>query len=167
MRLPLRSKVVKRCREGHEMSLEWRSCPRCTGKVAVTETRDILDATIVHGVPAAPRIAAKSAPAFLARLTYENGPRAGETIDLLAGRAKLGKAPKPDGDARLVTLEDAYLSRDHAAVTSGAGGVVLVDLGSTNGTFVNGRKVERAILADGDELRLGQISFRVTLGSPA
>lgn len=150
------------------MHLEWRSCPRCTGRVAVVESRDMLDATIVGGLPAVPRpVPQRAALAYLARLTYETGPKTGETIDLLAGRAKMGKAPKPEGDARLVTLEDTYLSRDHAAVTAGAGGVVLVDLGSTNGTFVNGRRVERAILAEGDELRLGQITFRVTLGSPA
>lgn len=164
MALPFRSKVVKRCREGHEMSLEWRSCPKCTGRVAVTESRDMLDATIIHGMPVASRATTSAGPAFIARLTYESGPKTGETIDLFAGRVKLGKAPKAEGEARLVTLEDTYLSRDHAAVTAGAGGVVLVDLGSTNGTFVNGRRVERAILAEGDELRLGQISFRVTLG---
>jgi hypothetical protein len=168
MRFPFGKKVVKRCPKGHEMALEWRSCPRCTGSTTVTETRDILDATVVVGAPPAPgRRPAASVPESLVRLTVTAGARAGETLDLNAGRVKLGKAPKPETDVRLITLDDGYMSRDHAALTVGPAGAVLVDLGSTNGTFVNGARVERALLSEGDEIRLGQTTLLVTRSTSA
>lgn len=49
------------------------------------------------------------------------------------------------------------VSRKHARLVSGADGEAeVVDLDSRNGTFVNGRRVERAVLRDGDEIRFGQ-----------
>ena len=47
------------------------------------------------------------------------------------------------------------VSRDHAELRRTPGGWVLVDRTSTNGTFVNGVRVHRAHVADGDEIRLG------------
>lgn len=48
------------------------------------------------------------------------------------------------------------ISRRHAALERLDGGWLLVDRASTHGTFVNGRRVERAILADGDHVDLGR-----------
>ena len=61
------------------------------------------------------------------------------------------------------------MSRDHFALEAGVAAVVLRDLGSTNGTHVNGSRVDRHILADGDLVRAGETSFRVrlSLGSPS
>lgn len=53
-----------------------------------------------------------------------------------------------------VTLNDPSVSRMHAVLETGAEPAVR-DLGSTNGTFVNGERVERKSLRDGDELRFG------------
>jgi pSer/pThr/pTyr-binding forkhead associated (FHA) protein len=38
----------------------------------------------------------------------------------------------------------------------------VIDLGSTNGTYVNGQRVERSALKDGDRLRVGRVEFAVT-----
>ncbi|WCB93760.1 hypothetical protein DSM104299_02476 [Baekduia alba] len=48
------------------------------------------------------------------------------------------------------------VSRRHAALQRVDGGWLLVDRASTHGTFVNGRRVDRAILADGDHVDLGR-----------
>ncbi len=53
------------------------------------------------------------------------------------------------------------ISRKHAQVDVEADGLVVSDLGSSNGTFVNGKKIERADLKVGDELRLDNIRFLV------
>ena len=58
------------------------------------------------------------------------------------------------------------MSQKHAEVRPKDGGYVLKDLGSTNGTFVNGRRVTACELQDGDEIRTGNSIFTVTIGTP-
>jgi hypothetical protein len=60
-----------------------------------------------------------------------------------------------------VRIADATLSREHARFTLAEGSVLVEDLGSTNGTWVGGRRVERATLAGGDEVMLGKLTARV------
>ncbi len=62
-----------------------------------------------------------------------------------------------------VRLEDSHVSRRHAIVAlrgDGPGGVRVLDDRSSNGTFVNGRRVTTAQLSDGDVLRFGRAVFR-------
>ena len=58
-------------------------------------------------------------------------------------------------DACTITLTDGAISRRHAVLRGDSGTVTVEDLGSRNGTFVNGRRVRRAELAAGDTIRLG------------
>ncbi len=59
-------------------------------------------------------------------------------------------------------LDQPLVSRRHARVERTADGLVARDLGSTNGTFVNGARVQGAMtIADGDELRVGSARFLV------
>jgi pSer/pThr/pTyr-binding forkhead associated (FHA) protein len=55
-----------------------------------------------------------------------------------------------------VRFLEPTVSRDHAALQRVAGGWLVVDHRSTHGTFVNGRRVDRAIVHDGDTLALGR-----------
>ena len=59
-----------------------------------------------------------------------------------------------------VTLADRMVSKRHAAVGRVKGRIVVKDLGSRNGTFVNGDKVEKAILVSGDRLKVGNAVLR-------
>ena len=54
-----------------------------------------------------------------------------------------------------VRLADSGVSRQHAEIRLTGGGAMLVDLGSTNGTMVNGRRVGQVELADGDRITIG------------
>jgi pSer/pThr/pTyr-binding forkhead associated (FHA) protein len=54
-----------------------------------------------------------------------------------------------------VIIRDASLSRRHARFQVVGADVMVEDLGSTNGTLVNGRRVSRQALADGDVIRIG------------
>jgi uncharacterized protein YkwD len=59
-----------------------------------------------------------------------------------------------------VVLDDTTVSRRHATITRQPGGFELADLGSTNGTFVNGRQVRKPIaVKSGDEIRFGSARF--------
>jgi hypothetical protein len=64
----------------------------------------------------------------------------------------LGRLPDCD-----LTLNDANVSRRHAEIRPMGDGFVLIDLGSTNGSKVNGMRVVQHELADGDELTFGSI----------
>ena len=59
-----------------------------------------------------------------------------------------------------VPLPDRTVSKRHAVIGRVRGQAVVKDLGSRNGTFVNGQKVEKAILACGDRLKFGSVMLR-------
>ena len=67
----------------------------------------------------------------------------------------IGRLPECD-----VVLADPNVSRRHAEVRRAGTGFVVVDLGSTNGTKVNGAGVKERRLADGDEITVGGTKIR-------
>jgi hypothetical protein len=73
----------------------------------------------------------------------------GETV------VSIGRLPEST-----LVLEDPNVSRQHAEIRPSGTGFVLADLGSTNGSKVNGIKVSERVLQDGDELTFGGTSFR-------
>jgi pSer/pThr/pTyr-binding forkhead associated (FHA) protein len=62
-----------------------------------------------------------------------------------------------------VVLAEATISRAHAAIGFDSNAFFVQDLGSTNGTLVNGTKVDRQELEPGDEIRMGRLVIGVTL----
>ncbi|MFJ9605572.1 FHA domain-containing protein [Kitasatospora sp. NPDC101176] len=62
-------------------------------------------------------------------------------------------------------LHDASVSRQHAELRHEGGGWVLYDLGSTNGTHVNGRRIAGGVrVRAGDQVRFGNLEFRLASG---
>lgn len=59
-------------------------------------------------------------------------------------------------------VDAALVSRLHCRLTAGATELQVHDLDSTNGTFVNGKRVTRASLKEGDELAVGRVTFTVS-----
>ena len=56
-----------------------------------------------------------------------------------------------------LVIAEATISRAHAAIGYDLDGFYVQDLGSTNGTLINGVRVERQVLADGDEIQMGRL----------
>ena len=79
----------------------------------------------------------------------------GRAFDVRSG-ARLGRAEGSD-----VRIDDSYASAAHARVYTRAGSAFIEDLGSTNGTFVNGRQITRPVrLEVGDTVRIGDTELR-------
>jgi pSer/pThr/pTyr-binding forkhead associated (FHA) protein len=62
-----------------------------------------------------------------------------------------------------VVLAEATISRAHAAIGWDSEGFFMQDLGSTNGTKLNGQRSARARLKDGDDLQLGKLQLRIVM----
>jgi ABC-type multidrug transport system ATPase subunit/predicted component of type VI protein secretion system len=80
--------------------------------------------------------------------------RPGRTPDVPAGGIKIGRATDND-----IVVPDVLASRHHATLVPSAGGTEIVDHRSINGTFVNGQRVESAVLRDGDVVTIGNIDL--------
>jgi predicted component of type VI protein secretion system len=91
-------------------------------------------------------------PAAAFRLIVRTGPNPGVVIDLTKEVSMMGRDVTND-----VVLGDAEVSRQHARITRTPAGYVLEDLGSTNGTFVNGERLATPrVLNPGDLLGVGE-----------
>jgi pSer/pThr/pTyr-binding forkhead associated (FHA) protein len=79
------------------------------------------------------------------------------TLRMLPGNIKtIGRAPRAD-----FILDAPLVSRLHCRLTAGATELEVVDLDSTNGTFVNGSRVPSARLKSGDRLGVGRVELVV------
>jgi pSer/pThr/pTyr-binding forkhead associated (FHA) protein len=80
---------------------------------------------------------------------------------VLVGREMLIVGRDPTCDVR---IDSPWISRRHCCLTEVDGEVLVRDLGSINGTWINGRRVESGRLRAGDELSIATFSFSVVDG---
>jgi len=99
-----------------------------------------------------------SGEAIVAKLSFESGPFAGRVVALPKEMVTVGRAPDND-----VVVSDPATSGRHGRIEVRAGAFWISDLGSTNGTLVNGEPVIEKQLADGDLIAIGQNTMRFTL----
>jgi len=99
-----------------------------------------------------------SGSGFAALLTFESGPFAGRIVALPTQMVSIGRAPDND-----VVVGDPATSGHHGRIEVRAGSFWISDLGSTNGTLVNGEPVIEKQLSDNDMIAIGQNTLRFTL----
>lgn len=92
-------------------------------------------------------------------LTVERGPRAGMTFLLKRAITTLGRDPDSD-----IFLNDVTVSRHHCRISFTEGGLTLADSGSTNGTYLNGERIDEVGLTVGDRVFVGKFHMAVTRG---
>jgi pSer/pThr/pTyr-binding forkhead associated (FHA) protein len=79
------------------------------------------------------------------------------TFRILPGNIKtVGRATRAD-----FIVEAPLVSRVHCRLTAGAAELEVLDLDSTNGTFVNGERIDRALLKSGDRLGVGRVELTI------
>ncbi|MFZ9885980.1 MAG: diguanylate cyclase [Myxococcota bacterium] len=113
------------------------------------DTEDDYEKTAVLGVLdlGLHKFDATSRSAYLIMI---NGRSVGRMHKLAPGDTVLGRAPDVE-----VLIEDEGVSRRHAMIELTQEGYVLLDNNSTNGIFVNGDRVKRHVLQDGDKVQIG------------
>ncbi len=99
----------------------------------------------------------RSAEAVPAYLVVTRGEGSGAVHALLKEQMTLGRAAGSD-----IIIADSQVSRRHAMITRRPEGFVVADLRSTNGTSINGHRIEEGLLDEGDILTMGSTSFRFT-----
>jgi pSer/pThr/pTyr-binding forkhead associated (FHA) protein len=95
---------------------------------------------------------------FDATLVVERGAIAGDEHLLDRAKLVLGR-----GEGVELRFEDSEMSSQHAVIEFTGAGFRVCDLGSTNGTFVNGKPVQARELASGDRIELGRHLFQLRL----
>ncbi len=81
----------------------------------------------------------------------------GRVISVDRAHVIIGRSPRAD-----VVVSDPEISRRHVMLKGSADGLICQDLGSTNGTFVNGERISRTILREGDVVRAGATIIKCT-----
>ena len=90
-------------------------------------------------------------------LTITQGSQAGQSAELADGVILIGRG----ADAQL-NLDDDYVSTRHARVVSGENGIYLEDLGSTNGSYVNGQRITGpTTITLSDTVRIGRTTMKL------
>jgi pSer/pThr/pTyr-binding forkhead associated (FHA) protein len=92
----------------------------------------------------------------MAKLLVKTAGLENTLIDLRLGINRVGRSPDAD-----FQVEHATVSSFHCELVLGESGVLLRDLESTNGTFINGQQVREAELSAGQTLRLGDVELLV------
>jgi hypothetical protein len=110
--------------------------------------------TLVHPLP--PVVP----PGAVLRVLPPAGP--GRDIALDGRPLVIGRAADAD-----VVVADPLVSRRHARLSPRSGRLVLADLGSTNGTLVNGQAITEAVVAPGDRLQLGSTRLEIVVPGEA
>ncbi len=89
------------------------------------------------------------------KLVATSGPYAGQAFNLV-GEVTIGR----QSDRTIALSSDNTVSRQHARVANVGGGFVVYDMGSANGTHVNGSRVTELMLTNGDIVQIGSTKFR-------
>jgi hypothetical protein len=89
-------------------------------------------------------------------------PEQPDVLELVRPRMYVGRGREAD-----LRMPDATISRLHAVISQGNGATIVEDASSTNGVFVNGQRIRRAVLKDGDSVTFGTVSFQYRIGPGA
>jgi len=95
----------------------------------------------------------------MAKLVILNQGMTGRSHDLTVDRTTIGRV-----DDNTFHIQDASVSSHHCEVHLRGAEILIRDLNSTNGTFINGEKISEAVLKPGQTLRLGQVELKLDNG---
>lgn len=110
----------------------------------MTKKPETVEKTIVTQVGKIEEVGEKRA-----YILFLSGPLVGKLHALKDGETILGRSPDIE-----LNINDARVSRQHVSIQVSPQETLLTDLGSTNGTFVNGKRAQTHVLQDGDKIQI-------------
>ncbi len=140
---------------GQDVPGDANFCPSCGAAIGPSGAEDTTAAIEVgaldphHEVDEYPELAPGTGMLVVVR-----GPNAGSRFLLDRDATTVGRHPDSD-----IFLDDVTVSRRHAELIRDDQGTTLKDLGSLNGTYVGGDRVDERLLATGDELQVGRFKL--------
>jgi hypothetical protein len=115
-----------------------------------------------HELDDAPRTETHEAtppePDEMLALVVTRGPNSGSRYGVSGAVTTLGRHPDSD-----VLLDDVTVSRRHAEIRRVADGYEVADVGSLNGTYLDGERIERATVGEGSQLQVGKYRLVVVV----
>ncbi len=142
--------VCRHC--GHRNDSTSRFCSSCGSPL---EANELGGGDSTAEIPLVPDVPVGGAIVHVVR-----GPNAGSTYQLVDDVTSIGRHPDS-----AVFLDDITVSRRHSEIVKEAGGFVVRDVGSLNGTYVNRERVDVAALHDGDEIQVGRFHLVFHVGA--
>lgn len=134
---------------------------RIAGEPARAETAEIPNVTVEAGaIPSAAPIIPEPTPTG-PMLVGRSAPVTGRVFPLAFGRHLIGRGPDAD-----IHLSEASVSLRHAEIELRPDGAQLVNLISTNGTWINGAEIHTAKLGNGDSIRIGRVTLQYREPTP-
>lgn len=98
----------------------------------------------------------------VASLFFSHGEMAGQEIPLIRDRFYIGRSKNNN-----LSLSDKSVSRKHAVIDLLDDKYVISDLGSLKGTYLNGKKIDEAVLQPGDVINIGENRMQFRLMTPS
>lgn len=136
---------------------QWRAVEEARHDHGATDTgvnAALREAARPHAEAAAAAQEAAPLPDGATRLLIQSeGGR--EIVHVLGRKTSIGRTPDND-----VQIDAKFVSRHHAVILAGPAQTIIEDLNSTNGVQVNGRRVSRQTLRDGDQVAIGRTVYR-------
>jgi len=157
---------TKMCPSGHVIPAEAVICPICRPtSVKGTEgfdapsalTRVDFDSEATRVEELGKTLLEEDRP-FFGWLAMTDGNLAGETFHLFEGRNIIGSSSPCD-----IQIPDEGVQNQHLSIRFSSGHRTLTDLDSDAGTFLNGKRIHRAELKDGDKIKIGKAGFCIKI----
>jgi len=144
-----------RCKDcGHENTDEARICAKCGAELLVKKANETTIAFSPVEAEEKESLVEVEDKTEEAVFVVKKGPSVGQRFPLKQNEIFLGRDPQSD-----IFLDDITVSRKHARVDIQGASVKVIDVGSLNGTYVNGIRTDLAVLKHGDEVQIGKFKL--------
>ena len=133
-------------------------CPSCGASLARDASQDTLTLSVIDGAAIAEGVSGSvgdALPEGVDLLLVNSGPSMGARFAVESTPLQVGRSEDSD-----IFLDDVTVSRAHVLFTqTDTGRLVVRDLGSLNGTYVNNVRVDEKVLDSGDEVQIGKFKL--------
>jgi len=133
-----------------------------TTSIALPSQQRTSEPSVIYSLNEDERRAVAALPEGSALLIAHTGPNKGARFLLDKPKNIAGRHPDAD-----IFLDDVTVSRRHAAFERVENGFRLTDIGSLNGTYINGDRVDSVLLSNGMQVQIGKFRLNFYQGIPA